>query len=189
MIRRVLVVVLALLSLAGCQSGFTYRSDESLFTALTGGTFTLHRDVVIDPGRTTITFQNGTASQGASEFEPRCELEVRDILDTPQTISAGSYRIGKVIGMTRYVSRPPGATLLAAGGDPVRLADDSSDLWYMHTYRMPLVSGHREEAPVLVCGGAYDYPFYARYPTLQEMRDALGEYATLRLHQDPDSGP
>ena len=116
MSRPVLVVVLALLSLAGCQSGLPGRSNEALFSALSGGTFTLHHDVVIVPGRTTITFQNGMTSYGASEYEPRCELEVRDILDTPQTIPAGSYRIVKVTGMTRYVSYPPGGTLLAAAG-------------------------------------------------------------------------
>ena len=182
MIRATLVAVLVLLSLSACQSDALRLVDDSMFARLSGGTFSLHRDVVIAPGRTTITFQNGTTSHGASEFEPRCELEVRDILDTPQTIPAGSYRIGKVTGMQRFVNRPPAGSLLAAMDDQVRLADDSSDLWYMYTYRMPLFGEQQEDAPHLICGGAYDYAFYVRYPTLQEMREALGDYATLALH-------
>ncbi|MEN8106580.1 MAG: hypothetical protein ABFS22_01080, partial [Pseudomonadota bacterium] len=78
---------------------------------------------------------------------------------------------------------PPVRIVLAAASDAVQLAGDSSSEWYMYTYRMQLLSEQQEEAPVLICGGAYNYPFYARYPTLQEMHDALGDYATLTLRR------
>jgi hypothetical protein len=53
----------------------------------------------------------------------------------------------------------------------------------MYTYRMQLLNDQsQDEAPTLVCGGAYNFAFYARYPTLQEMREALGDYATLTLN-------
>ncbi|MGD2138296.1 MAG: hypothetical protein PVF08_08570 [Gammaproteobacteria bacterium] len=183
MIRPFHTMLLAPLLLGACQTYMPGWSVNALFNRLPGGEFTLHRDVVIAPGRTRIIFQDGHASHGASEFEPRCELEVERILDTARTIPARSYRIGKVIGMQRYVNRPPGGTMLAASGGPVRLADGSSHGWFMHTYRMQLLDAPPGDALLLVCGGAYNYPFYARYPTLQEMRTALGDYATLTLDQ------
>lgn len=181
MIRPLLVILPLLLSLTACQSGGPARSESTLFAQLAGGQFILHRDVSIPPGRVRVIFQQGTAVPGASELQPRCELEVRDILETPQTIPAGSYRIGKVRGMQRFVNRQDGKLLLAAMGEPVRLANEGDNQWYMYTYRIQLLSEQQDEAPTLACGGAYNFAFYARYPTLQEMRDSLGDYATLTL--------
>ena len=61
------------------------------------------------------------------------------------------------------------------------IADTSLSDWIMDTYWMRLRSEEHEDPPVLICGGAYNLPFYARYPTLQEIRDSLGDYATLTL--------
>ena len=181
MIRPLLAFSAMLLFLTACQSDALRRPEALLFEQLAGGQFTLHRDITIAPGRVRVIFQEGTASQGASEYKPRCELEVSLILDTPQTIPAGSYRIGKVRGMQRFVNRPTDRIMLAAVGDPVQLADDTSNEWYMYTYRMQLLDEHQADTLTLICGGAYNFAFYARYPTLQEMRTALGNYATLTL--------
>ena len=138
--------------------------------------------VSIQPGTVRVIFQQGAMRNGASELQPRCELEVRRILETPQTIPAGSFRIGKVRGMQRFVRQQSGRVMLAAAGDAFLLADDTSNEWYMYTYRMQLMPDQsQEEAPTLVCGGAYNFAYYARYPTLQEMREALGDHATLTL--------
>lgn len=179
---RPLLLLPVLLFLSACQSGALTRPSGLLFDQLRGGEFTLHRNMIVPPGRVRIIFQEGTASLGASEFQPRCELELSRLLDTPQTIPAGSYRIGKVRGLQRYVNRPAAGTLLAAADDQLRIADDGSNFWYMYTYQMQLLSDQQPNAPLLICGGAYNYPFYARYPTLQEMRAALGDYATLAVN-------
>jgi hypothetical protein len=181
--RTLLLTLPLLLCLSACQS-ILPENDSSLFGELRGGSFVLHRDVVIAPGYTHIVFQEGTAAHGASEFQPRCELEVKRIMDTPQTIPAGSFRIGRVLGNQRYVRYPPGGIMLAAAGDTIRLAGDDSNEWLMYTYRMQLLSEEQKETPALICGGAYNYPFYARYPTFQEMRDSLGDYATLTLRSE-----
>jgi hypothetical protein len=181
LIRPFLAFSIVLLLLTACQSDALQRPQALLFEQLAGGQFTLHRDITIAPGRVRIIFQEGVASQGASELKPRCELEVNLILETPQTIHAGSYRIGKVRGMQRFVNRPTDRIMLAAVGDPVQLADDTSNEWYMYTYRMQLLDERQTDTPTLICGGAYNFAFYARYPTLQEMRTALGNYATLTL--------
>jgi hypothetical protein len=182
MIRPFLVFAAVVLLATACQSGAPWHRTETLFTQLSGGRFTLHRDIIIPAGRVRVIFQGGVADLGASEYYPRCELEVRLILDTPQTVPAGTYRIGKVIGMQRLVNRPAAGIRLAAAGDAVLLADDTSSEWSMYTYRMQLLDGQQVDAATLTCGGQYDYPFKTRYPTLQEMQDALGAYATLSLN-------
>ena len=182
MIRTLLVLPAVLLLLTACQTSGLMGTNLTLFGQLSGGKFIMHRAVSIPPGRVRVIFQQGIATHGATELQPRCELEVRRIMETPQTIPAGSFRIGKVRGMQRFVKRQSERIMLAAIGEPVRLADDGDNQWYMYTYRMQLLNEQpQDEAPTLVCGGAYNFAYYARYPTLQEMRDALGDYATLTL--------
>ncbi|HYQ72682.1 MAG TPA: hypothetical protein VET88_12240 [Gammaproteobacteria bacterium] len=179
---RLPLILTALLVLTACQSGGRMQAEQTLFEQLPGGEFVLHRGIRIPPGRVRVIFQDGAASVGASELQPRCELEVRQILETAQIIPPNSYRIGKVRGLQRYVKLPAEGLLLAAAGTPLRLADDGSSEWYMNVYRMELLNDQQEVTPTLICGGAYGFPFYARYPSLQEMRDALGDYATLTLN-------
>ena len=174
-------LLLAIIGLTACQGGLDLRSGDTLFHRLTGGEIILHRDVTISPGHVRAVFQDGVQAHAASEYEPHCEIEVRKLSEAPQIVPAGRYRIGKVRGDIHYVTRPPGRLMVAALGD-MSLASDSSSEWYMHAYHMTLHSDAHPETPILICGGAYNYPFHADYPTLQEMQAALGDYATLKLH-------
>lgn len=178
--RIITLVLIAALSLTGCKAGLQMEGGNSLFRTLPGSEFILHADIVIPPGRIRASFQGGERVSGASEYEPRCELEVRDFSEEPQTIHAGTYQIVTVRGLDRYVSRP-GENVLLASADMLQLASDASSEWFMHTYHMTLQSDTHSDVPVLVCGGEYNYPYYADYPTLQEIHVALGDYAAVRL--------
>jgi len=187
MTMRFIFPVLVALSLAACKVGMLAGTGTTLFGALPGSEFTLHDDIIIPPGQLRASFQGGKLSYGAGEFEPRCELELRDFSEEPQTIHAGTYTIEKVRGLDRYVARPEKNIQLAALGfglGGVQLGAGGTDSqWYMRTYHMTLLSEGHEEVPALICGGAYDYAFYVRYPDLQEINAALGDHAVLKLRQ------
>lgn len=178
---RVIFLVLMALLLAACGTGLQLTAGNDLFDRLPGSEFVLHADLVIPPGQIRASFQGGERVNGAGEYEPRCELEVRDFAEQAQIIHAGSYGIVLVRGLDRYVVRPHENIQLAAA-EVLQLASDGGDSqWFMRTYHMKLRSDVYPDAPVLVCGGAYNYAFYVRYPSLQEMRAALGGYADIRL--------
>jgi hypothetical protein len=153
-----------------------------MFRALPGGEFILHEEITIAPGRVRMSFQDGAAAYAYGEYYPHCDLVLPEITEEPQIIPAGSYRIGRVIGQTHYVSRPQGPVLLAAAwGGSNLLASSSDSFWYMFAYHMSLHAETPPEQLTLICGGAYDFPFYVKYPSLAEMQASLGEYATLKL--------
>lgn len=180
-LRFIFPIFIATLSLAACTTGQQVGERQNLFRALPGSEFILHKGIVIPPGRLRASFQGGKLSYGASEFEPRCELELRHFSEDPQTIHAGTYSIDSVLGQDRYTLRPDEKILLAAA-EVLQLASDGGDSqWYMKTYRMKLQSDEHADAPALICGGAYNFAFYIRYPDLQEMQTALGDYALLKL--------
>ena len=107
-----------------------------------------------------------------------CPLDCPDTCSLRVSVSGG--RIGKVRGMTRYVGRPPAGAMLAAAA-PFSLVYDGSDGWYMYTYRMQLHDGPYSEPLMLICGGAYNYPVFVRYPSLAEMNSALGNFGIITL--------
>lgn len=178
--RRIILLLVALLGMSGCQSDGEPRISGNLFRELSGGEFTLYQNIIIAPGQIRAVFQNGVLAGAASEFSPRCELELRDFREEPQTVNAGTYKIGRVVGITRYVMRPKGKVMLATTGK-LRLGSDASSEWYMYGYQMTLHAEPPAETPLLICGGEYNYPFYVRFPSYPEMLGALGEYAALRL--------
>jgi hypothetical protein len=180
MIRLLVALVAVLPGLIACQVGLNVRAGGALFHELSGAEFILHRDLTITPGHVRVMFQDGVLAHAASEYEPHCEIEVMKLSEVPQTVPAGRYRIARVRGDIHYVRQPQPRPMLAALGD-LTLATDSSSEWYMHAYHMTLHSDTHPEAPILICGGAYNYPFHAAYPSLEEMQAALGEYATLKL--------
>jgi len=168
---------------SACTPGSRLSGEGNLFRALPGGEFILHEDIPIAAERVRASFQDGTPAYGYSESYPHCDLVLPTISEEPQVIPAGSYQMGRVIGQTHYVSRPqPGPVLLAAArGGSNLLASDSGEDWIMFAYHIALHAETPPERLTLVCGGAYNYPYYVKYPSLAEMQASLGEYASLKL--------
>jgi hypothetical protein len=141
----------------------------------------LHQDVTIPPNRTRVFFQDGRVVYGINEYEPHCQLRVRPISEQPQPVHADRFTIEKVFGTVDSIVSN-GAIRLAAAGTAVVMGgggggDGPSQVIYF--YFMGLHSDRQPDVSYLVCGGALNDPALARYPTLQEIRAALGDRATL----------
>lgn len=179
---NILIWCCCLLAVTACTPGNWLPGEHSLFGVLRGGEFVLHREITIAPGRVRMSFQDGTPAYAYGELYPHCDLILPAISKEPQIIPAGRYRIGRVFGQTHYVSRPPqGPVRLAMAGEPRNLLASDSDEWIMFAYHMSLHAETPPERLTLICGGAYNFPFYVKYPSLEEMRLSLGDYATLEL--------
>jgi len=176
-----MTIVCCLLSMTACSLVDRLPGEDSLYHSLPGSEFILHREITIRPGQLRMSFQDGTPAYGYSEFYPHCDLVLPVISKEPQIIPAGRYRIGSVMGRTHYVERPQGPVQLAAADGVNGLLADSSSEWYMFAYHMSLQSETSATRLQLICGGAYNYPYYVRYPSLAEIQQSLGDYGTLKL--------
>ena len=174
-----LLLLVLLSALSACQSGLLVAVDGNDFQELSAKTLVLHKDIRIPSRQAHAVFQGGTFSYGSGEYAPHCELEVRTVRETAQTVHAGVFEITSVRGITHYVQRPR-RIQLAATGDFQLLADDSAE-WIMLAYHFSLHSEEQPDVIRLICGGAYDFPYFARYPSEQEIRQSLGDSATLSL--------
>jgi len=172
--------------LLACGAMTIEDTSTQAYIPIQGWTLELHRNVVIPSGRTRVFFQEGRLVYAVNEYNPHCQLTVRDLSEQPQDIHAGRFSIGRVFGTTdEFVSN--GRTLLAAAGAAVVAdgGDGGGERFLIFLYHMELHDEKQPHVTYLVCGGAAKEPFLARYPTIQDIRDSLGEYATLIL---PEGG-
>ena len=68
------------------------------YIPIQGWALELNQDVVIPAGRTRIFFQEGRLLTGINEYEPHCQLRVRDISDQPRSVQSDRFTIDKVFG-------------------------------------------------------------------------------------------
>jgi hypothetical protein len=151
------------------------------FVPIQGWVLELHQEVTISPNRTRLFFQDGRVSYGINEYEPHCQLRVRPISTQPRPVHPDRFSIDKAFGdVDSIVSNGP--VRLAAAGTAVVMGDGGDGDGpgqVIYFYYLGLHSDRQPDVSYLVCGGALNDPAFARYPTLQEIRASLGDYATL----------
>ncbi len=150
---------------------------------------TINEQISIKPENTRVFIQDGIVVSQFNHYKHNCNLEVRKRDDNNfQFINPGSYRIHSIQNTLEQVVRfNPGETvnlafldsegqipgLLLAGVD-----DSPSDIYLgMHFY----LEGEDSNIMRLSCRGALAPPWDAQPPTLAEIRQALGNLATLQM--------
>jgi hypothetical protein len=166
-------------------------TEKQEFVPMERGVLELHREVVIPAQRTRVFFQDGRLSYGINEFYPHCELRVRDISEQTQTVHADRFSIERVFGSVDEIASSDGIQLAGSVGATLVLGggangNGNGEMRLMYTYFMALHSDQQPHVTYFVCGGAFEEPALADYPTLQDIRAAVGEYATLILDADID---
>ena len=172
--------------LLACGSMTIKDASTQAYIPIQGWTLELHQDVVIPSGRARVFFQEGRLVYAVNEYKPHCQLTVRALSEQPQDVHAGRFAIDRVFGTTdEFVSSD--RILLAAAGDTVVTdgGDGGGERFLIFLYHMALHDDKQPHVTHLVCGGAAEMPFLARYPTLQDIHASLGNYATLIL---PEGG-
>ncbi|MEA2078766.1 MAG: hypothetical protein U9P00_02720 [Pseudomonadota bacterium] len=178
------MLVLSCHCLAACGPLTIKDTTTQSYIPIQGGILELHQDVVIPAHRTRVFFQDGRSLYGINEYYPHCELRVRDISEHTQTVHADRFSIDEVFGTVDQVVASgrirlaaARATIIASGGG----GGGNGETRLMYTYFMALHSDQQPNVSYFVCGGAFEEPALADYPTLQDVQTAMGDYATLTL--------
>ena len=172
--------------LIACGSMTIKDTTTQSYIPIQGWILELHQNVVIPAGRTRVFFQGGRILYAVNEYEPHCQLRVRDISEQPQAVHADRFTIDKVFGnVGELVSTDSillaaaGATVIAGGG-----GNGNGEGRLIYFFFMGLHADKQPHVTYLVCGGASEEPFRAEYPTLQDIVTSMGDYATLILPGD-----
>jgi hypothetical protein len=171
------LVLLAACQNTGSRTGFY---DSPL---LPGDEVEILRELVVPAGLARIYLQRGKTTNyaGYDQYVPFCYFLLRGPLPAAQPIRPGVLVVEKVWLNQTTVSleRPaPVASAMALGG-----GDSSPIAWQFHiTLKAP-----DQSRMLLICSGAFDSPVAAAPIRLPELREALGDYAEVRV-RGPVSG-
>ena len=163
--------------LSACDNSQVVKDENSQFYSVTpGSTFTLNREVTIQPDNTSIYLQNGKIElvKNIDFYKPNCKFELYTISEQARQVKPDTFVVTKVVDQSEDVSAkwPTYAGLgMALGDGPVHLT--FSTTMYLESKLQPDVFR-------MSCK-RWDWPATGEYLSINEMRQALGDYFTPTL--------
>lgn len=141
------------------------------------------RPIIISPGMARIYLQHGqtTGYGGTDQYAPFCYFLLRDPLPGEQQIRPDVLVVDSV-WLDEAEVRLKRPVMVAALG--VGFSGDRTPIAYQFHIRLK----SQQQPPVtLVCSGAFEIPLLAQPIRLPEVREALGDYAEVRVNP-PSTG-
>jgi hypothetical protein len=177
-------VLVGALLLGGCASLSSPNPDSPYYAYPPGWAAQLNRVLPINPGSATVRLQYGriVPRNGVQEQDPFCILEVNTVSNQVQLVQPGRFEIVQVSrsvsGITAAASPliHPGFMKTGFGGGH----DDPSFLYFITLFR--LHDAAQPDVRSLRCAWDQMAPgnrSLMRHLTLDEMRQALGDWITL----------
>jgi hypothetical protein len=180
--RSLILVVVAFLTLAGCQQSASVRGSGQ-YVHLEGRQVTLHLPLPVAAGKARVFLQQDgpqsarVMASGFDQYRPHCAFEIRSVDHQGVEIAPDTFQIVRVQRSLQQVvdsgSMQLAATQLALVG-----------LWggrsaYHEGYHFMLYSERQPDVMRMSCYGVYAEPPDLAPPTLPEIRAALGQYASI----------
>lgn len=163
--------------LAACSSSQTVKDEDSPFYSVPlGSTFTLNLEITIQPDQTSVYLQNGKIEPvgNVDFYKPNCKFELYTISEQSRLVKPDTFVVIRIVDQIEDVSTkwPVYAGFGMAHGDgPINLT--FSTTMYLDSKIQPDV--YRMECK------RWDWPAIGEYLSINEMRQALGDYFTLTL--------
>lgn len=177
--RILSITVLAAICLAACDNSRVVKDEDSQFYSVpVGSTFTLNREITIQPDNTSVYLQNGKPGSDSDVdfYKPHCVFELYTISNKARVVSPDTFVITKIVDQSEDVaaSRPTYAALgmgIVFGDGPVHLTFATT---------MYLESKIQPDVYRMTCK-RWDWPNIGEYLSINEIRQAVGHYFTLTL--------
>lgn len=178
-----LPLLLVTLWISGCASPAPNDTASPYMKVPPGSVLTINRQIEVPPGSTRVYFQNGRVTRGFDHYAPNCNIEVSRLDDAQvQYVEAGEYPVSEVQNTLEEVVRSRAKQLAALGpmlageggdgGDGSAMVYKGYHLW---------LEGADPNVRRLSCRGAYGDAHESYPPSINEIRQSLGDIMTLQL--------
>jgi hypothetical protein len=177
-------ILVGVLLLGGCANLSSPNPDSPYYAYPPGWAAQLNRELPINPGSATVRLQYGriVPRNGVQEQDPFCILEVNMVSSQVQMVQPGRFEIVQV---SRNVSEITAAASPRMNSGFIKTAmgggyDDPSFLYFITLFR--LRDAAQPDVRSLRCAWNQMAPgnrALMRHLTLDEMRQALGDWITL----------
>jgi len=169
--------LLAAALLSACGNSPTLRDENSQFFSVPlGSTFTLNRELTIQPDQTSVYLQNGKIElvSNVDFYRPHCKFELFTISEQARVVEPDTFVVTRIVDQREDVATqwPLYAGLgMAVGDGPIHLTFSTT---------MYLESRIQPDVFRMNCK-QWDWPNTGDFLSINQMRQALGDYFTLTL--------
>jgi hypothetical protein len=172
---RIIALLPLCLLLGACQTTGPLDENSPFHVLPIGSRLVLKQELTIPAHSAGVLLQGGrvVSRQDVNQYHPHCRLEVHDVRETTQTVTADEFVVRRARQESQMVARPPG--LLKAG---LRISGTVSD--YIFRTILDLRSERQPQVRWLTCQQWAD-PTFGRHVSIHEMRTTLGEIFALQL--------
>ena len=182
-----LIVGLGLLS--ACSAPLVTDPNALNYVPTPGSKVTVKQRIEVPPGQTRIFLQRGkliTKPSRLDHYWPNCNFEINTLEESSRYIEPGVYTVTRTTRQEKeVVSYQPERIKLAAvgiGGVMARGGDGAMMLF--EEVKMTLQSAQPSDIRNLACRGVLTDPVLVEAPTLAEIRQALGKYASIAVPEE-----
>ena len=150
--------------------------DSQLYSVPLGSTFILNQEVTVQPDQTSVYLQNGKIEpvKNIDFYMPHCKFELYTISERARVVKPDSFVVVRIVDQIEDVSigRPSYAGLV--------IARDTGPVHLTYSTTMYLESKIQPDVFRMNCK-QWDEPALGKYLSINEMRQAIGDYFTLKL--------
>lgn len=176
-----IIIVASFLTLVSCGQMKIQTSNASSFIDFAASPWIeINNELVIQPLHTRAYLQYGELIHPdvLNLYETNCEIEVKQVLEVNQIINPGRYEIAHIIiDESSVVFLPHQAIQYAMGGGGTG-SYDTKAFW-----QFTLQSDENPDVLFMLCRGVQEDVAEAELPTIEEIKQAVGDNITIHLIQ------
>jgi len=181
MMPKSLAFVVLVLFITACQQAPVRDEDSQWMRVTPGSSIVLHQMLTVPKGQARVFLQAGkvVVKTRLNQYHPHCNFEVRSVSDGNLRIEPASFLVTDVATGEEEVVMGPSVLRPAVQRVSFETADDSNmiSLYVRHRLHSP----HQPQVMRLTCHGGFAEPNEADYPSVSDVRRALGNIATVQL--------
>jgi hypothetical protein len=178
--------------LAGCAPISASDVSSSYYRLPATTTVIVRQTITIPPGTAHVTLQDGriVTIDHLRRYEPFCEFEVNDVVESEQQVRPGRFAAARIIRQQLLgAKRQP---VLLATNTATETANDATtgmmllaaldDTLRLNEVRLRLHSAEQANVRELRCAGGWAFLSTVAYPTLAEMNRVLGALISIEIN-------
>ena len=179
---RIIALLPLCLLLVACQTTGPLDENSPFHVLPSGSRLVLKQELTIPARSAHVTLQGGRvmSDNDVNQYHPNCRLEVQDVRDTTQTVTADEFVVRRARQESHTVALPG---LKKAG---LRKSSGTMGFFVFRT-TLDLRSERQPQVRWLTCQLWAD-PTFGRHVTIREMRATLGEIITIQLPTTASDG-
>jgi len=179
MARKALLWVLFALTLASCAVSPVTDESSQFYRLPVGTAVVVNQDLTVPAGNARVFLQRGKviAKNRLAVYQPHCNFEQRTVSDGTAVIKADAFKVTAVSVGDDLVVQSHAMVYVS-----LSMNEDRDGASMINRYvRYSLASPRQPQVMYLTCHGGFQMPFQAEYPSLIDIRSALGGLVTIQL--------